>query len=266
MLKANMILNILNLSNSHHGLLRGGLAIVCLAGLIFVSLAVTVAETQAQTETVSGAQTTESQPGFQNQNFTTTLELARDGNPEAMYAVAIRLLDENAESYQMDAFGWALNAARAGHPKAAELTGRLYRIGLGVDVNYVKSRKWLLRALKRGAIGAHFELALLYADEDNPSFDTDEAAEHMANALKKSEPRACLVAAQGKINSELGIRKALKELTCAANGGIVMAMIYIADYYISKRSPNATYQAKQWLQKAVDAGSQEALQKLAELP
>ena len=200
------------------------------------------------------------------QNFTTTLELAQEGNPEAMYAVAVRLMDEKSDIYHQDAFGWALNAARAGHPKAAEMTGRLYRIGMGVDVNYVKSRKWLLRALSRGAIGAHFELALLYADEDNPSFDKDEAAHHMTNALKKSEPRACLVAAQGKIDSDLGIRKALKELTCAANGGIVTAMIYIADYYISKRSPNATFQAKQWLQKAADAGSQNALKKLAELP
>ena len=248
-----------HLNMAHHVLIRPYIAIACLMAFVIISPSLGWAQSQETTRS-------QNQPNLINENFTTTLALAREGNPEAMYAVAVRLLDQNSDSYQMDAFGWALNAARAGHPKAAELTGRLYRIGMGVDVNYVKSRKWLLRALSRGAVGAHFELALLYADEDNPSFDEDEAAEHMANAIKKSEPRACLVAAQGKINGDLGVRKALKELTCAANGGIVTAMMYIADYYISKRSPNATFKAKQWLQKAADAGSKEALEKLAELP
>ena len=259
MLKANMVYMKQSLNCAHHVLFRSYMAIACLMVFAFIQPSMTLAETETPTSQ-------EQQSKLLNQNFATTLALARDGNAEAMYAVAVRLMDEESDIYDQDAFGWALNAARAGHPKAAEMTGRLYRIGMGVDVNYVKSRKWLLRALNRGAIGAHFELALLYADEDNPSFDKEEAATHMANALKKSEPRACLVAAKGIIESDLGIRKALKELTCAANGGIVTAMMYIADYYISKRSPNATYQAKQWLQKAVDAGSQEALNKLAELP
>ena len=95
-------------------------------------------------------------------DFTTTLKLAREGDPEAMYVVALRLMEENQESYHADAFGWALNAARAGHPQAAEMTGRFYRMGMGVDKNYVKSRKWLFRALYRGSVGANFELALLF--------------------------------------------------------------------------------------------------------
>ena len=177
-------------------------------------------------------------------DFTTTLMLAREGDPEAMYVVALRLMEEKAESYQMDAFGWALNAARAGHPQAAELTGRFYRTGMGVDTNYVKARKWLFRALYRGSV---------------------EAAEHMENAIKKNEPRACLVAAEAKIASGFSVRKSLKELTCAANGGIVSAMIYIADYYMAKRSPNAQYLAMQWLKKAADAGDENAMQRLADL-
>ncbi|MCE2518103.1 MAG: sel1 repeat family protein [Alphaproteobacteria bacterium] len=183
-----------------------------------------------------------------------------------MYVVALKLMNETSEAYQRDAFGWALNAARAGHPRAAELTGRFYRMGMGVDTNYVKARKWLLRALYRGATGSHFELALLYSDEDNPGFDEQEAARHMADALKKNEPRACLVAAESKINSGRSVRKSLKELTCAANGGIVSAMLYIADYYETKRSPNAMFRAKTWLKKAADAGSEEAMQRLADLP
>ena len=198
-------------------------------------------------------------------DFTTTLQLAREGDPEAMYVVALRLMEENLESYHADAFGWALNAARAGHPQAAEMTGRFYRMGMGVDKNYVKSRKWLFRALYRGSIGANFELALLFSDEDNPAFSEEQAAEHMENAIKKNEPRACLVAAEAKLASGLSVRKSLKELTCAANGGIVSAMLYIADYYMEKRSPNAQFLARQWLQKAADAGDESAIQRLADM-
>lgn len=199
-------------------------------------------------------------------DFSTTLGLAREGDPEAMYVVALKLMNEEQEAYHKDAFGWALNAARSGHPGASELTGRFYRIGMGIDTNYVKARKWLLRALYRGSIGANFELALLFSDEENPAYNKEEAATHMANALKKNEPRACLVAAEAKIASGRSIRKALKELTCAANGGIVSAMIYIADYYEEKRSPNALFRAKKWLKKAADAGDENAMKRLADMP
>ena len=233
---------------------RRVLAIVSFALMIFIFVQPAQIITSAHAEDV-----------IEETDFTTTLKLAREGDPEAMYVVALRLMEEKAESYQKDAFGWALNAARAGHPQAAELTGRFYRTGMGVDTNYVKARKWLFRALYRGSVGANFELALLFSDEDNPAYNEEQAAEHMENAIKKNEPRACLVAAEAKIASGFSVRKSLKELTCAANGGIVSAMIYIADYYMAKRSPNAQYLAMQWLKKAADAGDENAMQRLADL-
>lgn len=200
-----------------------------------------------------------------NDEFNTTLELAREGNPEAMYVIALRLLEEDDAELNMNAFGWALNAARAGHPASAELTGKLYRLGIGVDQNFVKGRKWLYRALSRNAIGAHFELALLFSDEANPSYNPEQAAKHMADAISKNEPRACLVAANNKIMNGRPIRYALKELTCAANGGISSAMVTIAEYYLNKRSPNAVFYAKQWLNRAADAGNDKAVQLLNEI-
>ncbi len=191
--------------------------------------------------------------------------LAQNGDSDAMYNVAIYLLDKTS-GQQKNAFGWALNAARSGHGKAAELTGRLYRLGLGVDVNYAKSRKWLLRARSLNEAGAHFELALLFADPENPSYDKAQAAVHIADALKRSEPRACLIAAQAKIMADQPIRKALRELNCAAEGGFTSAMLYIADYYRSKRSPHAEYFAQQWLEKAATAGDNEAKTLIAENP
>ena len=233
---------------------RRGLAIVSFVLSVFLVASAPLTATPAMADDV-----------IEETDFTTTLKLAREGDPEAMYVVALRLMEEESEGYQQDAFGWALNAARAGHPNAAELTGRFYRLGMGVDTNYVKSRKWLFRALYRGAVGANFELALLFSDEDNPAFNEEQAAKHMENAIKKNEPRACLVAAEAKLASGLSVRKTLKELTCAANGGIVSAMLYIADYYMEKRSPNAQFLAMQWLKKAADAGDESAMQRLADM-
>lgn len=200
-----------------------------------------------------------------NPEFRTTLELAKNGDPEAMFVVALRLLEEDHDHFNGDAFGWALNAARAGHPESAELTGKLYRLGIGVERNFVKSRKWLFRAISRNATGAYFELALLFNDEDNPSFNPEEASLHMNSALAKNEPRACLVSANNKIGQGRPIRNALKELTCAANGGITSAMIMIAEYYLDKRSPNAEFYARQWLRRAADAGDQNAIDRLNKL-
>ena len=42
-------------------------------------------------------------------------------------------------------------------------------------------------------------------------------------------------------------------------------MLYIADYYMEKRSPNAQFLARQWLQKAADAGDESAIQRLADM-
>ena len=194
-----------------------------------------------------------------------TFKLARAGDSDAMYRVALYLLDEK-KGQQKNAFGWALNAARSGHGKAAELTGRLYRLGHGVDVNYAKSRKWLLRARGLNEAGANFELALLFADPENPSYDKAQAAIYIADALKRSEPRACLIAAQAKIMADYPTRKILRELNCAAEGGFTIAMLYIADYYRSKRSPHAEYFAQQWLEKAATAGDNAAQTLLAENP
>ena len=73
------------------------------------------------------------------------------------------------------------------------------------------------------------------------------------------EPRACLIAARNKINDGIEIRKTLNELRCAANGGIVDAMIMLANYHLDKRSPYAKTNAKEWLSKAAELGSDEAL-------
>jgi len=191
-----------------------------------------------------------------------TLAAAHQGDIDSMYSIALYLLEEgqngNAE-YLPLAFGWSLNAARRGHAQSAELTGVMYRRGIGVPRNFVKARKWLERAAIRGSLEPNFELALLYSEEENPGASKTRASTFLADAIRLMEPRACLIAARNKVNNGVEFRKALGELRCAANGGIVDAMIMLAQYHLTKRSPFAKTNAKDWLLKAAELGSDEAM-------
>ena len=198
----------------------------------------------------------------------TELSRAHAGDVESMYRVATYLTEEAAtedDAMASFAFGWALLAARNGHAQAAELTGVMYRGGIGVPQNYVKSRKWLERALARRSMEPNFELAILYADEENPGMDKIKSAKHLTEAIRTSEPRACLIAARNKIDEGVEIRRILGEITCAAEGGIPEAMEMIAEYQLSKRSPQSRIRAREWLIRAVNSGSETAAGKLAEL-
>jgi TPR repeat protein len=193
---------------------------------------------------------------------------AHAGNVKSMHRVAGYLIDQSVmddDEMVTLAFGWALLAARNGHAQSAELTGVMYRGGTGVPQNFVKSRKWLERALARGSREANFELAVLYASEDNPGKDEAKAARYLAEAIRRSEPRACLIAAHKKIARGVALRRTLAEVRCAANGGIPGAMEMIAEYHLSKRSPQSRAQARNWLMRAIESGSDTAAGKLAAL-
>ena len=196
------------------------------------------------------------------------LSRAHAGDVESMYRIATYLADEAAsedDSMASFAFGWALLAARNGHAQAAELTGVMYRGGTGVPQNYVKARKWLERALARRSMEPNFELAILYADEGNPGMDRIKSAKHLTEAIRTSEPRACLIAARNKIDEGVEMRRILGEITCAAEGGIPEAMEMIAEYQLSKRSPQSRIRAREWLIRAINSGSETAAGKLAAL-
>lgn len=208
-------------------------------------------------------------PEDASQELFDTLSMAKSGDAVAMYEIALYLnarAEEGAEENYQLAFGWALNAARKGHPEAAELTGSMYRQGFGIEQNYIKARKWLERALARNSKEPNFELAILYADENNPGRDKKRAAELLANAIRRNEPRACLVAARNKLNQGEAFKQALPQVRCAANGGLIQAMLTLADYHLNRRSPDALNEAKRWLEIAAEKGSEDAASLLLELP
>lgn len=196
------------------------------------------------------------------------LSNAHAGDIDSMHRIATYLIGKSvADDDQMAtyAFGWALLAAREGHAQAAELTGVMYRGGIGVPQNYVKSRKWLERALARGSNEPNFELAILYADDANPGVDKTKASNFLTEAIKTAEPRACLIAARNKLGEGIELRRILGELNCAAEGEIPEAMELLADYHLTKRSPLSENRARIWLEKALGAGSTTAAGKLAAL-
>jgi len=197
-----------------------------------------------------------------------TLSKAHAGDIDSMHRIATYLIGQSVtDDDQMAtyAFGWALLAARNGHAQAAELTGVMYRNGIGVPQNYVKSRKWLERALARGSNEPNFELAILYADDANPGVDKKKAASFLTEAIKTAEPRACLIAARNKLDEGIALRRILGELNCAAEGNIPEAMELLADYHLTKRSPLSENHARAWLEKALGAGSTTAAVKLSTL-
>ena len=202
------------------------------------------------------------------QNVRQILSEAHAGNVDSMHRIATYLVGKSAtddDEMSKFAFGWALLAAREGHAQSAELTGVMYRNGIGVPQNYVKARKWLERALARGSNEPNFELAILYADEKNPGVDKNKAANFLTEAIKTAEPRACLIAARNKIHEGMELRRVLSELNCAADGDIPEAMQLLADYHLDKRSPLSKNRARVWLERAISSGSTTAAQKLAAL-
>ena len=175
---------------------------------------------------------------------------ARQGNPDAMLTVARQLLTSADPMLHEDAFGWALYAARLGHPEAAELSGYLYRTGRGVSKNDVKARYWLKKALKSGADGAALELALLYADESFTGRNRDKAEAYFQIALNQRDPHACLLVVQSKYRHGIKPSFFMPELTCAANGGLPVAMRMLADFIDNNPSPHAQSEARKWRQNA----------------
>jgi TPR repeat protein len=207
-------------------------------------------------------------PADAPQDVRVALSKAHAGDVENMHRIALYLIDSStSDNDEMAgyAFGWALLAARNGHAQAAELTGVMYRSGIGVPQNYVKARKWLERALARGSREPYFELAILYADDNNPGVDKNKSADYLTEAIRMSEPRACLISARNKIVEGIQVRRLLNEINCAADGGLPDAMEMLAEYHLAKKSPYAVQNARTWLERALDAGSTTAAIKLAKL-
>ena len=190
---------------------------------------------------------------------------AKHGDVAAMYSLAHYLHHHAAatdDRFSRYAFGWALIAARHGHGEAALMVGRMYRDGAGVAQNHFKARKWLQRALARRASEPHFELARLYADTDFTGYDMARSAVHLQRALAAGEPRACLTAATRQLSQGKPFRAVIREITCAADGGLVEAIELLGDYHLAQPSPLAVARAKARFRQAHRLGSKTAAAKL----
>ena len=250
---------------------REGRIFARLRSAVFVSLmCVTSASANEMTENSPAMESDASSQLAMDapQTIRDQLWLAHRDDINAMHEVALYLLDQRGsddDNMARYAFGWALYAGRRGHPQASELTGSMYRRGIGVAQNFAKARKWLERALARKSREPNFELALLYADTSNPGSDKKKAAEYLTAAIEQSEPRACLISAQSKIDDGATFRSVLTEVTCAAEGGMPEAMEMLGDFNLQQNSPYALVRARKWLRLAAENGSKSAARKLLEL-
>lgn len=73
-------------------------------------------------------------------------------------------------------------AAERGYPYAQQSLGTKYRFGFGVATDYHKCEHWHLKALQSGLTEAHFDLHLLYSQEDQ-LMDADKAWTHLQHAV-----------------------------------------------------------------------------------
>jgi TPR repeat protein len=89
---------------------------------------------------------------------------ARDGNHEAQYRLAKRLLHDRSRGQEGTREGvlWLKKAAEGGHAGAMLHLGKLHRTGVGVLQNFEQARHWLQRAASAGNAEAMMELGRLY--------------------------------------------------------------------------------------------------------
>lgn len=89
---------------------------------------------------------------------------AQEGDPEAQYRLARRLLHDRTRGQEgiREAVLWLRKAAEGGHSGAMLQLGKLHRTGVGVLQNFEQALQWLHRAASVGNADAMMELGRLY--------------------------------------------------------------------------------------------------------
>ena len=132
-----------------------------------------------------------------DQLFTDTLQLARQGDPEAQFSLG--LLYDTGSRYEQNpeqAVYWFKKAAAAGVAGACLYLGMKYEFGAGVSQNRKKAYHWYEQAALQGWPQAAFMLGSLYlrsrpADQVRGCSWLGIAAEHGYPGAEQARQHAC---------------------------------------------------------------------------
>jgi WD40 repeat protein/TPR repeat protein len=191
---------------------------------------------------------------------------AAAGNVLAMYNLAKSYdAGEGVTQDSSKAFAWYQNAADAGNAMAMTILGKLYESGRGVPQDYLKAFAWYQQASDAGDPDACYHLGLLYYEGNGVKKDSDQAWTLFQQAAHGGSTLA-LTFIGGLYYGAGDYNNARDWFQKAVDAGNVRAMYCLGYLYEHGQGVPQDYsKARQWYQKAADAGDNDAKQTLLRL-
>lgn len=188
---------------------------------------------------------------------------AETGDAQAQYEMALHFRDDikppDFETY----FKWLTKAADQDHPRAVYEIGMAYAFGWGVEENGLEALKWLNQAIELDNNDGYYGIGRMYFTGAAVERDYDEAYKWWTKAAEL-----------GNYSAETDLKRYYRDsqpitnvddLMAKAESGDMEAQTELGTIYawgrLVKRDPE---KALHWLTKAAEAGSTDALSKLAQ--
>lgn len=190
---------------------------------------------------------------------------AQAGDPQAMSALALSLLEENNPDAKT-AFGWALQAANAGEHEAMTLVSQLLANGQGVPRDEKQSLAWLQKAANGGQATAMRLLAERYDHGEGVAVDQTQAFRWMEKAAAAGDSKA-MNDLGNRFANGVGVNKDEKSAasywSASAYDGDAGGMFNFAFALANGRGVERDEElAAMWYQRAADTGNTSAMNNL----
>lgn len=98
------------------------------------------------------------------QDFDCLLRYAQDGDIESQYDLGMIYI---RRKYYNNGIKWIEQAAVRGHSWAKYQLGKIYKLGLGVQIDLSASEMWFQKAANEGVEPAQYETGLIYKNRHN---------------------------------------------------------------------------------------------------
>jgi len=160
-----------------------------------------------------------------------------------------------------DGIAWLRQAAAAGEASAFWLLGAAHLRGLGVAVDERQARVLLTQAAEAGVVDAQLELARLYVTGAGGARDEAAAARWEREAAEAGSPEGCLRVADRLAARAGGASQAMAWLERAANAGSAKAAERLADiYFMGREVARDEGLAERWKRRAEELAESSKLE------